>query len=131
MKQAAEGGTVEAHELDWLCSVQNLRMDGKILVQIVRLHGGYEEDIRLTSPQYKGYVGLIARDTSDGRRRLGLRCSRCFRGRVISVRYSDFNMVLRLFLLCSCFFWTRTRRRCWAMFKSLHCICRGGGLREN
>ena len=72
MKQAAEGGTVEAHELDWLCSVQNLRMDGKILVQIVRLHGGYEEDIRLTSPQYKGYVGLIARDTSDGRRRLGL-----------------------------------------------------------
>ena len=44
MKQAA-GGTEEAHELDWLSTVQNLRMDGKILVQIVRLHGGYEEDI--------------------------------------------------------------------------------------
>ena len=35
MKQAA-GRTEEAHELDWLCTVQNLRMDGKILVQIVR-----------------------------------------------------------------------------------------------
>ena len=44
MKQAA-GRTEEAHELGWLCSVQNLRMDGKILVQIIRLHGSYEEDI--------------------------------------------------------------------------------------
>ena len=38
MKQAA-GGTEEAVELDWLSTVQNLHMDGKILVQIVRLHG--------------------------------------------------------------------------------------------
>jgi hypothetical protein len=45
MKQAAGGGTEEAHEVDWLSSVQNLRMDGKILVQIVRLHGSYKEDI--------------------------------------------------------------------------------------
>ena len=44
MKQAA-GGTEEAHELDWLCTVQNQRMDGKILVQIVRLHGEYEKNI--------------------------------------------------------------------------------------
>ena len=41
MKQAA-GVMEEAHELDWLRTVQNLHMDGKILVQIVRLRGGYE-----------------------------------------------------------------------------------------
>ena len=44
MKQAA-GWMEEVHELDWPCTVQNLRMDGKILVKIVRLHGGYKDNI--------------------------------------------------------------------------------------
>jgi hypothetical protein len=44
MKQAA-GGMEEDRELDWLSTDQNLRMDDKILVKIVRLHCGYEENI--------------------------------------------------------------------------------------
>ena len=43
MKRAAEEAA-EAHGLDWLSTVQNLRMGGRILVQLVRLQGDEENN---------------------------------------------------------------------------------------